>query len=122
MLGNALASAFGGVSLVAAELAVDCPGLTADQLLAFAVASLNGKHGYRGWRWIFIIEGAITAGLAVIAKFFVVDWPNDAKWLTDEERAIIASRIANDAGTCKMNRLDGKAMKRCFLDWKVWIK
>lgn len=52
----------------------------------------------------------------------MVSWPESSKWLTDNERAIIRARITEQAGDYKMDRLDGSAIKRCFLDWKVWLR
>ncbi|OCL14630.1 putative MFS transporter [Glonium stellatum] len=101
LVSNALASAFGG-------------------LMAYAIAGLSGKRGYHGWRWIFIIEGSITAVVAIICKFWMVDWPKTARWLTDADRDLIARRIVRDAGAFKMDRFDSRAIKRCFLDWKIW--
>ena len=103
LVGNALASAFGG-------------------LLAYAISDMSGDMGYLGWRWIFIIEGSITAVVSLLCMFSVVGWPEDAKWLNDNERAIIKARIAEQAGDYRMDRLDSKALKRCLLDWKVWLR
>ncbi|KAL2355839.1 major facilitator superfamily domain-containing protein [Cryomyces antarcticus] len=104
MVANALASAFGG-------------------LLAYAIAGMDGDgpSHYKGWRWIFIIEGSVTAAVAIACKWIIVDWPATASWLTDADRALITRRIARDAGTCRMDKLNVKALRRCLLDWKVWV-
>ena len=70
---------------------------------------------------IFIIEGLATIIAAVFAKFLVVDWPAKAKFLTEEERALLFRRLDKDGGFAKMGRLDLKAVKRTFSDWKIWI-
>ncbi|KAG8630978.1 hypothetical protein KVT40_000118 [Elsinoe batatas] len=102
MVGNALAGAFGG-------------------LLAYAIAGLSGRNGYSGWRWIFIIEGCVTAAIVVLCWVLMVDWPEEMKWLNDEEREMIKNRIHAQAGTFRMDRFDGPARKRTFLDWKILI-
>jgi MFS family permease len=38
-------------------------------LLANGIVRMNGDDGYSGWRWIFIIEGSITAGLGPLMYF-----------------------------------------------------
>jgi MFS family permease len=91
-------------------------------LLAFALAKMNGRAGYSGWRWIFIIEGLATIFVAIIAYFMIVDWPDDAKFLTEEERALIRYRLAHDghSGSARMDTLNKSAVKRIFGDWKIW--
>ncbi|KAL8859439.1 MAG: hypothetical protein Q9178_004117 [Gyalolechia marmorata] len=89
-------------------------------LLAYALAKMDGIGGYNGWRWIFIIEGLATIVLAAIAKFFIADWPEQAKFLTPDERAIVVRRTREDMVGAKMDRLDSKARRRIFSDWKIW--
>ena len=73
MVGNALSTAFGG-------------------LLALAIAGIKSSNGYHPWRWIFIIEGCMTAGVTIIAYLFLPDWPATAKWLTSEEKDVLAQK------------------------------
>jgi hypothetical protein len=70
---------------------------------------------------IFIIEGAITATIALVSKFFIVDWPETCKFLTEEEKRLLVARLAADVGDAKMNRLDKRAAKRIFGDWKMYV-
>ncbi|KAF2433664.1 MFS general substrate transporter [Tothia fuscella] len=89
-------------------------------LLAYGIANMDGVSGYKAWRWIFIIEGLMTVVVGIISKFFIVDWPETAKFLTDEERVLLLARLASDQGEATMNRLDRRAVKRVFSDWKVY--
>jgi len=71
---------------------------------------------------IFIIEGLATIAFAILSFFVIVDWPEDAKFLTTEEKALIAYRLANDgnSGVARMDSLTNDALKRIFRDWKIW--
>lgn len=91
------------------------------QLLAYAIAQMDGIQGYSGWRWIFIIEGLVTVVVAVIAKFLIVDWPEKSRFLNNEERALLLSRLAEDRGDARMDRLDRPALKRVFGDIKIYL-
>lgn len=73
MVGNAVSTAFGG-------------------LLALAIAGIKSKNGYSPWRWIFIIEGCMTVGVTVLVYPFLPDWPTTAKWLSVDEKAVLANR------------------------------
>ncbi|KAK2735623.1 hypothetical protein FQN57_001169 [Myotisia sp. PD_48] len=89
--------------------------------LAYAIAGMRGVGGYNGWRWIFIIEGIVTVVIAIASKFIIPDWPENAKFLNETERNILVSRLADDNGEAKMDRLDKAAFKRCFSDIKVYL-
>ncbi|KAL1962838.1 hypothetical protein VTN77DRAFT_9113 [Rasamsonia byssochlamydoides] len=82
---------------------------------------MAGLGGYNGWRWIFIIEGLATVVVAIVSKFVIVDWPETATFLTEEERALLTRRLAIDAGEANMNRLDKCAVKRVFSDVKIYL-
>lgn len=81
---------------------------------------MDGVGGYKAWRWIFIIEGLVTVVVGIASKFLIVDWPEKATFLTDEERLLLTTRLASDSGDAVMSRLDKNAAKRIFRDWKVY--
>lgn len=58
---------------------------------------------------IFIIEGLLTVIVGIIARFWVCDWPETANFLTEEERAMLTTRLQTDSGEAIMNRLDKAA-------------
>ena len=84
---------------------------------------MDGIGNYEGWRWIFIIEGILTVIIGVIAKFWLVDWPDQAKFLSAAEKAQLARKLAGDAGggDARMDRLDKAAVRRILTDWKIWM-
>ncbi len=82
---------------------------------------MDGIGGYSGWRWIFIIEGLATIVCSTISKFFIVDWPEKAKFLTSEERRLLIRRLNQHVPEAKMDRFNGTARRRTFLDWKIHI-
>src|SRR5689334_16311071 len=51
--------------------AVSFAGLIA----AATFSTLDDKHGMHGWQWLFIIEGVVTFGVAIIAIFLLPDQP-----------------------------------------------
>lgn len=82
---------------------------------------MSGVGNYEGWRWIFIVEGLITIVGAVACYFFIVDWPEKAKFLNDQERALLLRRILEDEAEAIMDRFDKKSAVRVFGDWKIYI-
>ncbi|KAJ2891352.1 hypothetical protein MKZ38_000556 [Zalerion maritima] len=91
-------------------------------LLAYAIAKMDGQKGMAGWQWIFLIEGAVTSVIAIIAAFVIVDWPEGNKYLTADELALLKRRLALDAGDhCRMDTLNKHAYKLIFTDYKIWL-
>lgn len=72
-------------------------------LLATGLGKMQGLRGYNGWRWIFIIEGLITCVVASLSFFIIPDFPEEVKWLNDEEREFIKAKLARDVGKSAHN-------------------
>ena len=76
---------------------------------------MNGIRGINNWQWIFILEGILTILIGIAAYFLVSDFPDDAKWLTEEERKFIIAR----AGGNEVSRpIRGRDLLLFFKDLK----
>jgi ACS family tartrate transporter-like MFS transporter len=49
--------------------------------------------GMAGWRWIFIVEGVPTIILGVVTAFILVDRPHDARFLSEDEKRWLVTRL-----------------------------
>ncbi|BCS20356.1 uncharacterized protein APUU_20788A [Aspergillus puulaauensis] len=89
------------------------------------VGGLDGVHGIAGWRWLFIVEGAATAGVSIIASFLLLDFPATTTRLTESERELALARMAAEAMMVETS--DGpalthsQALKRSLSNWKTWL-
>ncbi|KAK8041695.1 major facilitator superfamily domain-containing protein [Apiospora rasikravindrae] len=91
-------------------------------ILAYAIAHLGGSHGLAAWRWIYIIEGSITAGIALLASFLIVDWPEQCQFLTPAEKDLLRRRLAEDgAEKASMDTLNRQAVRLILRDYKIWL-
>ncbi|THH00403.1 hypothetical protein EW026_g2122 [Hermanssonia centrifuga] len=89
-------------------------------LLASAIGKMDGMQGFRGWRWVFILEGALTCIVAVILFFFIPDFPEDVKWLSAEEQRFIKARLAEDVGDSQRHKpLTFRDAFNIIREWKV---
>ncbi|MCG7367706.1 MFS transporter [Pantoea sp. ACRSH] len=59
-----------------------------------AILSLDGWLGMRGWHWLFILEGVPAVLLGVAAFFILSNRPDNANWLTSEQRNWLSSTLA----------------------------
>ncbi len=54
--------------------------------------ALNGAGGLHGWQWLFLIDGLAASVAGIGALWFLTDRPEDASWLSAEEKqAILAA-------------------------------
>ncbi len=89
-------------------------------LLASAIGKMSGLRGYSGWRWIFILEGVLTAVVAIVFFFLIPSFPEDANWLTTEEREYVKARLQVDQGRSAAERkITLRDIGRVFKDYKV---
>ena len=54
---------------------------------------LDGAMGFKGWQWLFIIEGVPSILLGVVTWFYLTDRPEHASWLSAEQKAWLAARL-----------------------------
>ena len=71
---------------------------------------LDGALGFRGWQWMFLLEGLPSIALGVATYFFLTGTPTEAKWLGAEERGWLDARIkaegARKAGALSLSMLE----------------
>ncbi|ORY13834.1 pantothenate transporter liz1 [Clohesyomyces aquaticus] len=88
-------------------------------------SNMNGTKGLRAWRWVFIIEGAITVVIACAAFFILPNFPRTTPWLTEEERQLAHFRLQEDVGeedwTDSASQSFFHGLKLALLDVKTWI-
>lgn len=77
-----------GILLSSAPLAGALGGLLAGGFSRISVPK------FRGWPWIFIIEGAITMIVGCIAFYMIPDTPMEARFLTTTEKLASQHRMA----------------------------
>ncbi|AFL50092.1 D-galactonate transporter [Sinorhizobium fredii] len=73
--------------------AIPISSILGNPLSGLLMDSFHGTHGLSGWQWMFLIE-AVPAILFGVATFFYLDDTiGHAKWLTREEKKLLAANI-----------------------------
>ncbi|MEN3347892.1 MAG: hypothetical protein V7632_1527 [Bradyrhizobium sp.] len=57
---------------------------------------LNDIDGWHGWQWLFISQGVPASILGLAAFFYLPDKPEDAKWLSADEKATLRHQLDHD--------------------------
>lgn len=107
--------------------------------LAFGILHLRGHSGLgAGWRYIFAIEGGLTALIGIITFFYLPPSPTQTArhswkgalrpkkgWFTEREEYILVTRILlDDPGKATMHNrqiLDWTAFWNSFKDYDEWL-
>ncbi|KAK0378851.1 hypothetical protein CLIM01_03822 [Colletotrichum limetticola] len=95
-------------------------------LLAFALEKMDGLGGLEGWRWIFVVEGIFTSVVGMTLPWTLPDSPETAYFLTPGGKALIKTRLEQDAGTTAgmVKTSEGfkwMYLRAAFTDWKIWF-
>jgi D-galactonate transporter len=56
----------------------------------------NDAEGWHGWQWLFISQGLPATILGLVAYFYLQDKPEDAKWLSAEEKTTLRFQLDHD--------------------------
>lgn len=76
-------------------------------LISGLILELNGTLGIAGWKWLFILEGLPPIALGVIGIFYLTDRPQQAGWLTAEQRNWLTGALERDAKATGIVHGDG---------------
>ncbi|GAA5964119.1 hypothetical protein JCM21900_004514 [Sporobolomyces salmonicolor] len=90
-------------------------------LLAYGLGKMEGVGGKPGWAWIFIIEGLLTFLVACAAPFLMDDFPEDAKFLTAEEKVHVVRRLAEDQGAAGEAPFAWSHVTSALKDWRTYM-
>ncbi|KAI6750852.1 hypothetical protein HG530_014302 [Fusarium avenaceum] len=101
--GNVLASAFAGL------------------IAAGVFEGMDGLAGIKGWRWLFILQGAVTFLVAIVACFTLPDTPLTTRWLTPEQRQLAHDRVLRDTVGEKGNGNPWSGLREALVDPRVWV-
>ncbi|CAF9935226.1 hypothetical protein IMSHALPRED_010149 [Imshaugia aleurites] len=91
-------------------------------LLAAAISNMAGIGGKEGWAWIFILEGLATVLIGIASFWMVFDFPDEANFLSDEDRRRVIRRLKAD----QQSSAEHEAFKIDYFwasvkDWKTWL-
>ncbi|WP_077002044.1 MFS transporter [Variovorax sp. KK3] len=79
--------------------AIPFAGILGGPISGWILQGMNGVHGWAGWQWLFVLQGLPTVALGVLVWRRLDDRVRDAKWLSTDERELIARDVAaEDAG------------------------
>ena len=90
-------------------------------LLAAAIEKMQGIGGRPGWAWIFILEGLATVVLGIVSFWMVHDFPDEAKFLSvDDRRRVIRRLKEDDQSSAEHEEFKMAYFWAALKDWKTY--
>jgi len=98
-------------------LAIFCMGIPVSNILGSPLSGwLLGVEGYgfKGWQWMYLLEGVPTLALGFVALWCLPDNPRKAHFLTEREKDVVMARLAGEG------RPQVHGFGEMMQDWRVW--
>lgn len=71
---------------------------------------------------IFILEGILTCVVSAAFFFVLPDFPEDTKWLSEDERTFVINRLRSEQGASAVERKTSiKDVGNVFKDYKIFL-
>lgn len=91
-------------------------------LLAAAIEKMDGLGGRPGWAWIFILEGIVTCIFGFASFWAVHNFPDDATFLSEVDRARVIRRLKLDQqSSAEHEEFQMKYVWLALKDYKMWL-
>ncbi|GAA5039893.1 MFS family permease [Thermocatellispora tengchongensis] len=95
------------VTIVGLIYTAPCIAIFIGSPMGGALMELDGLGGLHGWQWMFLVEGLVTVLVGALVWFALPARPADARWLTQEEAAVLTERAVNQ-GAPAQSRTHGR--------------
>lgn len=84
---------------------------TLGSIVSGFLLELHGTFGLHGWQWLFMVEGLPCVLLGVVAWYRLDDSPERARWLSTEEKRVLACLMAQDQTPSERNAEKGDSAR-----------
>ncbi|KAH6652017.1 putative pantothenate transporter [Truncatella angustata] len=89
-------------------------------VLAFAFNGVTAR-GLSGWKWLILTEGIFTILLGIFTYFFLADFPAQASWLSEKEKAFVQARLPSNAPRDAEKNFDLHEFIQTLKDKRLWL-
>lgn len=84
--------------------------------LCGALLEMHNIGGFKGWQWLFLVEGIMPVLLGFVAFFYLTDKPAGARWLTSDQKTWLEAELANEQ---RKKHVDAMTLREALSSPKV---
>lgn len=100
--------------------AVPLSGMIGAPLSGAILQATHGMHGFAGWQWMFLLEAIPSVILGLLCLKWLADRPEDATWLTDEQRSLVVAELSAERALTA-NDPCTHSLAATLKDPRVWV-
>jgi D-galactonate transporter len=82
-----------GFALGIYYIAIPLSGVIGGPVSGWIMDAFKNSAVMSGWQWLFLLEAIPSILIGIVVLFVLVDKPQQAKWLTAEEKQLVVSAI-----------------------------
>jgi MFS family permease len=101
--------------------AIPLAGVIGGPISGWLLDTMSSVGGLKGWQWLYLFEAlpSILAGL--FTMLFLADGPRKAKWLTNDEKAVVCRDLEEEERLKKVEEPGHHSIADAFRSKKVWL-
>jgi D-galactonate transporter len=86
-----------GFALGIYYIAIPLSGVIGGPVSGWIMDAFKDSAVMSGWQWLFLLEAIPSILIGIVVLFVLVDKPEQAKWLTAEEKQLVVSAIQRES-------------------------
>ncbi|RJE27025.1 transporter [Aspergillus sclerotialis] len=96
-------------------------GMFSGYLMA-AVYNLEGRGGFRGWQWLFVVDGIISMPIALSGFLILPDVPEiSSPWYLKKQEVTLAQKRMELEGRKNRGPYTKAKLKKIFKSWHIYL-
>lgn len=100
--------------------AITLAGVFGGPLSGWILSAADGVMGLAGWRWLYFWEGVPSVVVGMMVFFRMTDNPGKAKWLTEQEKRLLLTRL-HEEEQAKSTGEQHSTFMDALKSIKVWL-
>ena len=101
--------------------AIALAGVIGGPVSGLIMDRMGGVGGLRNWEWLYLLEGIPSVIVGLLVLWYLDDGPESASWLTAEQKALLARRLAEEEAEKAAGGQHAQHIGEAFRNPLVWV-